>query len=169
MHHEGSRSPGDLTCLRRVCVVDEWLLCQAVDRTQACGAADARWARNRKTIEREIIDAEVRAGRIASGVSLPVLAKERLERLLDMAWRHMEEAFAAGDFTAYLGWFERSGAMAKALAPYQSPQYRAIAVAQTDMRSPALDLDKLSAKQVHGRAKSAHPVKWSTVLQVRKR
>jgi hypothetical protein len=44
-------------------------------------------ARNRKTIEREIIDAEVRAGRIASGVSLPVLAKERLERLLDMAWR----------------------------------------------------------------------------------
>jgi hypothetical protein len=42
----------------------------------------------------------------------------------------------------------RSLLVAKSLRPYQSPQYRAIAVAHTDMRPPPIDLDKLTAKQV---------------------
>jgi hypothetical protein len=61
--------------------------------------------------------------------------------------RHMQEAFAAGDFTAYLGWFERAGAMAKAL-PYQSPQLRAIAVAHAPMTPSPVDLSRLSDKQL---------------------
>src|SRR6266566_2795454 len=99
------------------------------------GAGRPKGSRNKATIEREIVAAEVRAGRIASGLaSLEVRGKERLELLLDAAWRHMEEAHAAANTQEYIDWFMRSLLVAKSLTPYQSPQYRAIAVAHTDMR-----------------------------------
>jgi hypothetical protein len=90
----------------------------------------------------------VRAQRIAAGVMVPVLAKERLEILLDAACRHLDEAFDAGKIEDYVAWFERAASVAKSLAPYQSAQYRAIAVAHTDMRPPPINLDKLTAKQI---------------------
>jgi hypothetical protein len=104
--------------------------------------------KNKATVEREIIEAEVRAQRIAAGVMLPVLAKERLEMLLDAACRHMDEAFANGKIEDYIAWFERAASVAKALAPYQLPQLKALAVAHTDMRPPALDLRRLTTKQL---------------------
>jgi hypothetical protein len=42
----------------------------------------------------------------------------------------------------------RSLLVAKSLTPYQSPQYRAIAVAHTDMRPSPINLDRLTAKQI---------------------
>jgi hypothetical protein len=112
------------------------------------GAGRPKGSRNKTTIQREIVEAQVRAQRVAAGVAIPVLAKEKLELLLSMAWRHMEEALAAGKAEDYVGWFERAGAMAKALAPYQSPQLKALAVAHADMRPSPIDLSRLSDKQL---------------------
>jgi hypothetical protein len=105
-------------------------------------------SRNKTTIERETVEAEVRAGRIAAGIAMPILAKEKLEFLLSAALRHMEEAFASGVMADYIAWFERAGALAKALAPYQSPQLKTLAVAHTDMRPSPIDLSKLTDRQL---------------------
>jgi hypothetical protein len=59
---------------------------------QSLASGEAVVTKNGKTMEREIVEAQVRAQRIAAGVMLPALAKERLEMLLDGACRHMDEA-----------------------------------------------------------------------------
>jgi hypothetical protein len=88
-------------------------------------------SKDKKVIERETIAAEIRAGRIAAGIAMPLMATEKLEMLLSIALRHMEESHAAENVEEYAAWYERATVMARSLTPYQTPQLRAIAVAHT--------------------------------------
>jgi hypothetical protein len=67
----------------------------------------------------------------------------------------MEEAFASGVMADYIAWFERAASVAKALAPYQSPQLKALAVAHT-MRPSPIDLSRLTNKQGRQESMKAH-------------
>src|SRR5262249_44773136 len=48
----------------------------------------------------------------------------------------------------FIEWFDRVFSVAKELARYQSPTFKAIAVAHTDIRPPVYDLKRLSDKQL---------------------
>jgi hypothetical protein len=95
-----------------------------------------RGSKNRATIERETIEAEIRKQRIAAGVVTPVFGKEKLEYLLGLALEHLADAIAGKGDEGFSPCFDRVLAAAKALTPYQSPQYRALAVAHVDRPAP---------------------------------
>jgi hypothetical protein len=78
-------------------------------------------SKDKKVIERETIAAEIRAGRIAAGIAAPILGLEKMEWLLSIALKRMEEALAAKDDKEYTAWYERATVMARSLTPYQTP------------------------------------------------
>jgi hypothetical protein len=51
------------------------------------------------------IAAEIRAGRIAAGIAAPVMGLEKMEYLLTVALRHMEEAWKAQNLEEYAAWY----------------------------------------------------------------
>lgn len=106
----------------------------------------AKGTPNKATIERE----EMAARALDKAKLGRPLAKDRLDELLDVALgamqRHqpvtaemVERARAAGnkavkesrgDWNGFGDWWDRAALAAKSLAPFQSPTYRAIVVAQ---------------------------------------
>jgi hypothetical protein len=114
------------------------------------GAGRPFGARNRKTIAREIVEQAALERRIEARVIAPMQGKDTLEELLGIAHERMHEAIGDGEagYQRFTEWFVRTLDVAKELTKYQSPQFRAIAVAHTEMRPPVLDLDKLSDKQI---------------------
>jgi hypothetical protein len=104
--------------------------------------------KNRATVERETVQAEVRAQRIAAGVAVPVYGKEKLEWLLGLATAQLQEVLANNDQANFGPVFDRVLSVARALTPYQEPQLRAIAVAHTGLKPPPQNLDRLNAKQL---------------------
>jgi hypothetical protein len=120
-----------------------------VDRGLGSAAVGApKGSKDKKVIERETIAAEIRAGRIAAGIAMPLMATEKLEMLLSIALRHMEESRAAENVEEYAAWYDRAVVLARSLAPYQTPQLRAIAVAHTGMKPAPVSLDRLNDKQL---------------------
>jgi hypothetical protein len=107
-----------------------------------------RGTTDRKVAEREAIAAEIRAGRIAAGIATPIMGLEKLEWLLSIALKQMDEAAAAKDAAQYQAWFERATVLARSLTPFQTPQLRAIAVAHTGMKPAPVSLERLSDKQL---------------------
>ncbi len=106
--------------------------------------------KNRKTVEREIIEAGIAAP--------PPMGKATLEKLLTISLTRMDEAMGGGarTYEAFLTWFDRTFHVARELTKFQSPQLRAVAVAHTDMRPPVLDLKRLSVKQLDVLAQLVH-------------
>jgi hypothetical protein len=91
------------------------------------------------------------------------LAKDRLGELLDLAFEMMTAnqpcparcmganggAQNGMDHQEFAAWFDRAAYVAQALAKYESPQLRAVAVAHTPIsRPPAYDLTRLSERQL---------------------
>jgi hypothetical protein len=99
-------------------------------------------SRNKATIRREIIERAGLDREIAARAAAPIQGKLALERLLGLALEHLDAAIAAADKAEFAVCFDRALATAKELTKYQSPTYKAIALAHTDMRPPVLDLDK---------------------------
>jgi hypothetical protein len=113
----------------------------------------AKGTKNRTTVERELIAAEVARRQTSrareQGHELAVEVMERYMREFEDGAAHFrpvaEEEVAAGkkpnpngDWAKYGEWAERVVACAKELAKYQSPQLRAIAIAP----APQPDDDK---------------------------
>jgi hypothetical protein len=84
----------------------------------------------------------------AAGIATPIMGLEKLEWLLSIALKQMDEAAAAKDAKEYQVWFERATVLARSLTPFQTPQLRAIAVAHTGMKPTPVSLDRLSDKQL---------------------
>lgn len=114
------------------------------------GAGRPKGSRNKATIKRELVAAAALERRIETQVISPKQGKASLEYLLTLALERLDAAIADGPeaYDRFVAWFGRTLDVAKALAPFQSAQYRAIAVAHTDMRPPVLDLSRLSNKQI---------------------
>jgi hypothetical protein len=110
---------------------------------------------NRRTLQRQI---EV-ARRLddARNHGKP-LAKDQIGDLLGVAMDAMGHFKGNGgsgkvdDWPNFGAWWDRAVFAAKELAKYESPQLRAIHVAQTDLRPPVLDLTRLSVRQLEALA-----------------
>src|SRR6266571_8968744 len=90
-------------------------------------------SRNKATIRREIIEKAALERQIAARVIAPMQGKLTLEELFGLALERMHAAMADGaeGYDRFVEWFERTLSVAKELTKYQSPQYRAIAMAHT--------------------------------------
>jgi hypothetical protein len=114
------------------------------------GAGRPFGARNKKTIEREIVEQAALERKVAARAIVPMQGKLTLEKLLGIALERMDAAMAGGEEShdRFVAWFDRTLSVASQLTKYQTPQLRAIAVAHAEIRPPVLDLTRLTDKQL---------------------